>query len=338
MAAKHLAIRLMLFMTAAIPLAGCQSSAPPTNPTNTPTASSITISNLASDPTIGQVMQLVASVVLSDGTQKSLANGDVTWFSSDGQVATVSTTGLLTVTGSGEADVKAGYHDITGTVHLVVAKSSSTTPVSPPTFEITGVVHESAPTTEVSLSDVRVEVVGGPLDGQSTTTDRSGRFTLREVSDPGFALKFKKAGYDDLQYDVVALPRDQNPSVGLHPTFAIVHQTFDGTLDPACYAGIPGGSNHGKSVKRAISFFVHHDGEITFQEYLRPKTYSDPGGTSVTLYQGDRLVGVMDNPLDPYSKWPPLEGGFVYRLEQGAIWCQPGPTSLTFRMVFSHPN
>src|SRR5688572_21610857 len=60
---------------------------------------------------------------------------------------------------------------------------------------IQGLVHETRPSIATVLADVRVEVVGGELNGRIYTTGADGRFTLPPVASAGFALQFTKPGY-----------------------------------------------------------------------------------------------------------------------------------------------
>ena len=78
-------------------------------------------------------MQLTASVTLAGGTIKQALDPVVTWASSNPGVASVAATGLVTVTGIGEADVTATIQDVRSSVHVTV-------PVPPPPFARLAVV------------------------------------------------------------------------------------------------------------------------------------------------------------------------------------------------------
>jgi Big-like domain-containing protein len=140
----------------AISLVACDyvTPSPPNVPTPTlPTVTTVTITGLPTTFTVGETAQLTASATLPDGTRLN-ATGQVTWQSSAISVVTVSATGLLTVVASGEADVTATLQTVRGVVHVVVAKPSPLVP----TYDITGVVHESAPTEDVVLAGATVGI------------------------------------------------------------------------------------------------------------------------------------------------------------------------------------
>ena len=189
----------------------------------------VIVTGLETPPIVGATRQLAATVRMSDGTRKD-ATAKVVWKSSDPGVVIVSPTAQVTVMAPGEADITASYQDVTGSAHLVVTRPS--TPLPPTlTYAISGIVHESEPTQGVNLADTRIEVVnGGPLNGQVFTTDAAGRFTLPAVAAPGFALKFKKHGYDDYHADIVQLPRDEHLDIGVKPLRADILRTVQGRL------------------------------------------------------------------------------------------------------------
>jgi hypothetical protein len=87
---------------------------------------------------------------------------------------------VLTVTGSGDADIVASYQTQKGTVHLGVAKV--TTP--PPTIEISGLVHEGDLSPNVTVTDARIIMSGGPADGTVTMSDAQGRFRFPAIPLP----------------------------------------------------------------------------------------------------------------------------------------------------------
>jgi hypothetical protein len=206
----------------------------------------VTISGLPPALKVGQTAQLTASVTLSDGAKKD-ATSSVAWQSSEPSVATVSATGLLTTTGAGEAFLTATLQGVKGTAKLAVSQL-----VPPPvSYEVSGVVHETAPTEAVLLSDVLVQVVGGQLDGHQVSTNANGVFVLPPVTAAGFSLRVKKAGYETVQVPVAALPHHLTHSLGLSPLAQQVHEQW---MSPCCRTlSIP-------LVRFAIS--VHHSGKL----------------------------------------------------------------------------
>jgi hypothetical protein len=201
--------------------AACDSNKPPSTAAPTPTSpvvAAVAITGVPSAMTVGQTAQLTASVTLTDGTRLD-ATGTASWQSSTPSVATVSTAGLLTVVGFGEADVVATVQTVRGTAHLSVTRPAAPTP----RFDIAGVVHESVPTDSVAVAGATVGIhfVGCPTcphDNQTATTDSAGRFTLAGIETGGFVLFVSKPGYDMTEYAVAQLPRDASPDIALNPT------------------------------------------------------------------------------------------------------------------------
>ena len=105
-------LTLTLSFCAVLGVTACDNSTarPPVLPTPVlPSVTALAINGLPSSLTVGTSVQLVASVTLPDGTTKLVAG--VTWSFSDATVATVSSGGLLTVTGVGEGDATAMFQN-----------------------------------------------------------------------------------------------------------------------------------------------------------------------------------------------------------------------------------
>jgi Bacterial Ig-like domain (group 2) len=267
----------------------CDSGNEVTRPTSTgPSVTEITITGLPPNVTVGQSSQLTASVTFSDGTKKD-ATSSVAWQSSDATVATVSSTGLLTMTGAGEALLSASLQGVKGTAKLLVSKLVP--PLTP--YEISGVVHESAPTENVLLPDAVVQVVGGKLDGQQVSTNASGAFTLPPVTEAGFSLRVKRAGYETLQVPIDSLPHHLTHSIGLLPLPQEVHEQWK----VECCGRVSIRELH-------FSFPVHHSGKIelgTFicvrgclasEGFLTCAQLQDDDGKLIAKFQGFYDVGI----------------------------------------------
>jgi hypothetical protein len=66
---------------------------------------------------VGRSVQLMASVVYTDGTQKDVTNV-ATWRSTVSSVATVSSTGLMTAYSVGSTAITAAFQDVTGSLSV----------------------------------------------------------------------------------------------------------------------------------------------------------------------------------------------------------------------------
>lgn len=287
-----------------VALAGCQTHDPMSPTSGAPAATAIVVTGLASTAIVGDTIQLTAWVTLSDGGRKQVEASQVTWQSSDVKVASVGATGLVRIVAAGEVDVTAKFQSLATSTRVIA---------SPLRYDIAGVIHETAPTQAVTLSDVSVDINGGSLNGYRTLTDATGRFKLTGVADAGFTLHVSKAGYDATDFAISSLPRDQHPDIGLNPTLKTVQEIVQGTFAPDC------GTAHD------YTFALHHDGAITIQS---ASLGSFEGG--IQLFQGNRelfhgcyLCGAV-----------PLQAGYTYRLHVFGDCIYGG----SFRIVFSHPN
>lgn len=135
--------RLVVFLTALI-LTGCGKASPtapspapvPSGSTPAPTAptASTPIELLVSGITagnVGQVAELIATARLSNGAAQNVT-AQATWQSSNDGVATVSSSGQLTVTGLGVVDVRAAYQGLTAVLSFTVLPLATETPTYTP--------------------------------------------------------------------------------------------------------------------------------------------------------------------------------------------------------------
>jgi hypothetical protein len=305
--------------------AACGSGKPPSPaaPTSTqPTVTVLTISGLPPSFAVGQSVQLTASGTLSDGTQLD-ETLKVNWQSSESTVVTVSTTGLLTVMGLGDADVVATLQGVRGSAHVSVLK-----PVpAAPRYDISGNVHESAPTANVALAGATVGIhfVGCPScphDNQTVTTDATGRFTFAAIETAGFSLVVSKSGYETTFFNIAQLPRDQHPDIGVNPALVTIHEILEGVVQ------------RGDSVLRDLAFPVHHGGPIIMEE-CTTRAFEDYYSF---LYRGTPLM--RSEPIFSHVclTGSPSGGSWRYQAEPGFIYTVSVYSEGSFRAVFTHPN
>ena len=104
---------------AMITLAACGSDGRSPSPT-APGAATVAAVAVTSASTTAPSFQLTATARMSDGTARDVTS-TAAWESSNPLIATVSSTGMVTVAGNGDLDVRATYRSVTGSLHLVVA-------------------------------------------------------------------------------------------------------------------------------------------------------------------------------------------------------------------------
>jgi hypothetical protein len=180
----------------------------PTAPTPSPgvTVTSVTISNTSKT---SSTLQLGAVARMSDGSTRDVTTSAL-WQTSNAALATISSTGMLTVVGSGEVEARATYQAVVGTLKLVVTASAANT------FTLVGVVREVAPAAKL-VSDVRVVITAGADAGASVVTDASGQFRFNALSAGVIAMEATKDGYE--LWRVANLDMDENRAldVTLYP-------------------------------------------------------------------------------------------------------------------------
>jgi hypothetical protein len=123
MFARCSAVPLKAVVLLAVILTACSSPTPTTPTAPIPplvTVTGLTIGGVPTAFSYGQSIQLTAMVALPGGTQKETQ--DAVWESSDKAVATVSSTGLLRVTGFGDADVTATFRSVQASAHVTLPK------------------------------------------------------------------------------------------------------------------------------------------------------------------------------------------------------------------------
>jgi hypothetical protein len=118
----HLSTRslstFVLAVAAAAFVAACDGSPNPAAPT--PAVATVSTVAVTGASTSGISFQLTATARMTDDTTRDVT-GTATWASSNGALATVSPTGMVTIVGGGEFDIRATYQNVTGSVHLQTA-------------------------------------------------------------------------------------------------------------------------------------------------------------------------------------------------------------------------
>jgi hypothetical protein len=271
----------------------------------------VTISGVPVAPAVGQSAQLTATVTLPDGTRLN-ATSQATWQSSAVGIATVTSSGLLSIVAPGEADVNATLEGVRGSAHLSIAAAKRG-------FDISGVVRESAPTENVLLSGATVGIhFAGcptcPQEGPEATTDDQGRFTLTGIETAGFTLWARKPGYDPTPFNIAMLPRDQRPDISIAPTFSTIREFTQGTCPS-------------DRSPRVVTFAVHHDGLITFTSFAPPAV--DGEQLSFGRLGEPALLFFMHS-----GQSLPIKGGFRYQV---AFDCSDVYYH-DYLLDFSHPN
>jgi hypothetical protein len=178
--------------------AGCSES--PTAPSSAfrpaaPAVVSLVITGSVSLSAIGQTSQLILTATYVDATTRDVTL-DSQWRSIDASVATVSSSGLVTVVAFGLTRIEATHGSRTAT--------ATVSAWAPGEFGVFGRVREPG---QSGLGGVRVS---DPQTGRSMTTGNDGRFFLGGVRGPYFT--FERDGYESTRHEVAP---DREPDVAM---------------------------------------------------------------------------------------------------------------------------
>lgn len=158
-----------------ITAAACGSDGHSQGPT-APTAGTVTAVVVTSASTSGAAFQLSAMAQMSDGTARDVTRA-ASWESSNPVLATISSTGMVSVVGSGELDARATYHSATGSLHLLVA----TLPVS--TVTVSGAPSSSSSPFQLTAT---ARLVDGSLQDVTRSATWESSNTLASISPSGY--------------------------------------------------------------------------------------------------------------------------------------------------------
>lgn len=174
----------------------------PAPPQAATTVTSVTVTNTG---TSGASFPLAAMARLSDGSTldvTKVAARD----SSDVSRATVSSTGVVTVLGDGDVDIRAIYQGVTGSAHLAVSP--------PKTYALSGVVSATA-ADGATVADARVRVLDAAGGGEPTLTNANGAFTIAALGIGRHLVEVSKTGYQIWESEIAIVDRDLHVSVTL---------------------------------------------------------------------------------------------------------------------------
>jgi Carboxypeptidase regulatory-like domain/Bacterial Ig-like domain (group 2) len=154
--------------------------------------------------------QLTAMARLVDGSMLDVT-GRATWQSSNTQLATVSSTGVVTVVGTGDVDLQATYQSVSGSIRVFVSH--------PTTAAMTGHVVEAGPDAR-PVAGARVQI----LEGSNALSDDRGAFALRGIPMGRVIIEVSKAGYETWS-NMLDLENDVDLTVPLTPMAGAAKRT-----------------------------------------------------------------------------------------------------------------
>jgi carboxypeptidase family protein/uncharacterized protein DUF3761 len=186
----------------------------PTSPTPTPTPSATVRSvTLTSAATSSSSYQVTAKADMSDGSSRDVTTQSQ-WTTSDATLATISSTGVLTVLRSGQVAVRATYLSVTGALTLALTAPQ---PPASGLIVLSGTASETPPAAK-RLSGVTVRITDGPAAGQSIVTDAQGQYGFIKVPSGSIGLEATKDGYVTWRLTNLTVEFDRQIDIVMYPT------------------------------------------------------------------------------------------------------------------------
>lgn len=210
-------------LLAMIGIFACGKRQTPTSPSGA-SLTSITINASDSLGRVGQTAQLTAVQTFSNGSTTDVTAAAV-WQSSNPHVVTISATGLATVIGPGTATITATTAAVSkpGSLLINVPVGGSST--------VSGSVAERG----FVLPNAQVTLIGGAMDGHTTTTNQAGLYSFSNAGD-AVQVRAEKSGYVTATQNIAASPGTTdftlNPIVPYADVGHTYHVTF--TASPSC--------------------------------------------------------------------------------------------------------
>jgi hypothetical protein len=204
--------RTALAITTLVIVAACMvacGSSSPTTPTPTPPSVTLTGVKVTAASPLAMTFQLIATARFSDGTTRDVTSA-AQWASSNPALATVAPTGMVTVAGSGEVELRATYQTVTDSLRLAVVLAPQ------PTVKLSGVVREVKPN-EHPMAGVRVDITAGLDAGKFVISDRSGNYQFTGLTQGKITITATMTGYEPWQASNLTLTADRPEDVWLVP-------------------------------------------------------------------------------------------------------------------------
>ena len=223
--------RTLLLLLLSLSAAGC-SGQEPTGPTKTPppaqgpSLSRVWLCCGANGININEERQVEMRATYADGSIKDVTTAATGWKSSNPEIATISTTGLVKGLAEGNFQVSATYEGMEASWGLYVFVPTNY--VRPD--ELVGYVQERTINNEVPVPRAELEVIGGPDNGRKFQADSGGFFRMGGLHAPGFDLIVRAPAYNSKRFHVAALGVDVSSETLLVPAPDVISDVLEGAV------------------------------------------------------------------------------------------------------------
>lgn len=185
-----------LLVALALSLVSCGGSSggsgsTPTNPApTTPTVSTVNVTGPSASAKMGETAQFTATAIMSNGSTQTVT-GQATWQSSNTVVATVSSSGMVTAVGVGDADIRASFQSVTGSARMTVVSVATS---------LCGTVRSS--TNNAGVGGAEIEILTGPNAGRKVTADSGGAFCFDGLQPGTITVRIRGANFNTSDQNV----------------------------------------------------------------------------------------------------------------------------------------
>ena len=193
---------------------GTKGNGAPANPTSptTPTPVGVRAIVVTSAPASQTTYQMTARAQMTDGTSLDVTTASQ-WMTSDASVATVASSGVLTVLRAGHIYVRANYQNTAGVLDMTVNVPQ---PPQSGTLALSGTATETAPAAK-PLAGVAVRIIAGPDTGLSTMTDGRGQLLFPPLHPGVIGVEATKDSYLVWRLTNLIMDHDRDLQVVLYP-------------------------------------------------------------------------------------------------------------------------
>jgi len=193
---------------------GTKGNGAPANPTTptTPTPVGVRAIVVTSAPASQTTYQMTARAQMTDGTSLDVTTASQ-WMTSDASVATVASSGVLTVLRAGHIYVRANYQNTAGVLDMTVNVPQ---PPQSGTLALSGTATETAPAAK-PLAGVAVRIIAGPDTGLSTMTDGRGQLLFPPLHPGVIGVEATKDSYLVSRLTNLIMDHDRDLQIVLYP-------------------------------------------------------------------------------------------------------------------------
>lgn len=198
--------KTLILATLLVASVACDRQVSPTNP-EAPVVpvSPVSTLRITASPA-GNGYQLTATLAHSDGALADVTSS-TTWESSAPDVATISGSGVVEILKDGDFEALGRFETLTGSLSLRVSRTR---------YSVSGRVTSTYPTMTY-VRNARIDIVAGPNQGASTTTDDLGYYQLDGLVGGLMDISASALGYSTWSMSGVVLTANQTVDPVLTP-------------------------------------------------------------------------------------------------------------------------